>query len=319
MNILITGITGFAGSHLAEFLLKEKKHKVFGTFRWRSRMENIEHIKNQLILYECDLKDMTATFDIIKKVKPDMIFHLAAQSYVPMSWVAPAETLTTNILSEVNIFEAVRNLNLKDCLIHIAGSSEEYGMVYPKETPIKETNPLRPLSPYGVSKVAQDLMGYQYFMSYNLKIIRTRAFNHTGPRRGDVFVTSNFSKQIVEIEKGLRKPIIYVGNLDAVRDFTDVRDVVRAYYLTLAKGKPGEVYNICSGKGYKIKEMLNILLSLAKVDIDIKQDPKRLRPSDVELLIGDNTKISKEIGWRPEIPFKQTLSDLLDFWRQKIS
>ncbi|MEO0082867.1 MAG: GDP-mannose 4,6-dehydratase [candidate division WOR-3 bacterium] len=319
MNILITGITGFAGSHLAEFLLKEKKHKVFGTFRWRSRMENIEHIKNQLILYECDLKDMTATFDIIKKIKPDMIFHLAAQSYVPMSWVAPAETLTTNILSEVNIFEAVRNLKLTDCLIHIAGSSEEYGMVYPKETPIKETNPLRPLSPYGVSKVAQDLMGYQYFMSYNLKIIRTRAFNHTGPRRGEVFVTSNFSKQIVEIEKGIRKPIIYVGNLDAVRDFTDVRDVVRAYYLTLAKGKPGEVYNVCSGKGYKIKEMLNILLSLAKVDIDIKQDPKRLRPSDVELLIGDNTKISKEIGWRPEIPFKQTLSDLLNFWRQKIS
>lgn len=317
MNILITGITGFAGSHLAEYLLKQKRHKVFGTYRWRSRMENIGDIKNKITLFECDLKDASSTLEVISKTKPSMIFHLAAQSYVPMSWTAPAETLSTNILCEVNIFEAVRNLKLINCLIHIAGSSEEYGMVLPHETPIKESNPLRPLSPYGVSKVTQDLLGYQYFKSYGLKIVRTRAFNHTGPRRGDVFVTSNFSKQIVEIEKGKRKPVIYVGNLDAVRDFTDVRDVVRAYYLSLEKGKPGEVYNVCSGEGYKIKEMLNILISLSNNKIETKTDPYRLRPSDVELLVGDPTKIRKAVGWKPEIPFKQTLEDLLDYWRQR--
>jgi GDP-4-dehydro-6-deoxy-D-mannose reductase len=317
MKVLITGITGFAGSHLAEFLL-QKNIKVFGTYRWRSRMENIMHIRDKITLLECDLRDFSATLEVIKKVKPDLIFHLAAQSFVPMSWIAPVETLTTNITSEVNIFEAVRTLNLKNCRIHIAGSSEEYGLVYKNEVPIKETNPLRPLSPYGVSKVAQDLLGYQYFMSYQLPIIRTRAFNHTGPRRGEVFVTSNFAKQIVEIEKKKRQPVIYVGNLDAVRDFTDVRDVVRAYYMILKDGKPGEVYNISSGKGYKIKEVLELLLSLAQCDIEIKVDPARLRPSDVELLIGDNTKLKKAVGWKPEIPFKKTLSDLLDYWRARI-
>lgn len=318
MRILITGITGFAGSHLAEYLLKQKNHKVYGTYRWRSRMENISEIIDKITLCECDLKDAASTLEVIKEIKPDMIFHLAAQSYVPMSWTAPAETLSTNILCEVNIFESVRNLKLTDCLIHIAGSSEEYGMVFPSEIPIKETNPLRPLSPYGVSKVTQDLLGYQYFKSYGLNIIRTRAFNHTGPRRGEVFVTSNFSKQIVEIEKGKRKPVIYVGNLEAVRDFSDVRDVVRGYYMVLKDGKPGEVYNICSGKGYKIKEVLNLLISLADCDIKIVQDPKRLRPSDVELLLGDPTKIRKAVGWKCEIPFKQTMQDLLDFWRKKV-
>ncbi|MBS4015860.1 MAG: GDP-mannose 4,6-dehydratase [Candidatus Latescibacteria bacterium] len=318
MKALITGITGFAGSHLAEFLLKQKNIQVFGIYRWRSRTENIENIKHKVKFYECDLRDAASTLSVIKQVKPDMIFHLAAQSYVPMSWTAPNETLTTNITSEVNIFEAIRALGLKDCRVQLACSSEEYGMVLPKETPIKETNPLRPLSPYGVSKVAQDLLGYQYFMSYGLKVIRTRGFNHTGPRRGDVFVTSNFAKQITEIEKGKRAPIIYVGNLNAVRDFTDVRDVVRGYYMALLKGKPGEVYNISSGKGYKIKEMLKILLSLADCNIKTKQDPSRLRPSDVELLIGDNSKVRRAVGWKPEIPFKKTMKDLLDYWRQRV-
>jgi len=318
MKALITGITGFAGSHLAEYLLKQKNCQVFGIYRWRSRMENIEAIKDKITLLECDLRDSASTYDVIKKVKPYMIFHLAAQSYVPMSWTAPGETLTTNIMSEVNIFEAVRSLRLTDCRIHIAGSSEEYGMVFPSEIPIKEANSLRPLSPYGVSKVAQDLLGFQYYKSYGLKIIRTRAFNHTGPRRGDVFVTSNFSKQIVEIEKSKRNPVIYVGNLEAVRDFSDVRDVVRGYYMTLKDGKPGEVYNICSGKGYKIKEMLDVLLSLADCEIKTIQDPARLRPSDVELLLGDATKIRKAVGWKCEIPFKKTMKDLLDYWRERV-
>lgn len=317
MRALITGITGFAGSHLAEYLLTLKDVEVFGIFRWRSRTENIDHIKSRVTLYECDSKDAISVRTVIQKVKPDRIYHLAAQSYVPMSWVAPAETLSNNIISEVNLFETVR-AEAKDCRIQIAGSSEEYGLVHPAETPIKESNPLRPLSPYGVSKVAQDFLGYQYFHSYKLNIVRTRAFNHTGPRRGEVFATSNFAKQIAEIEKGKREPIIYVGNLEAVRDFTDVRDVVIAYYLSLEKGEMGAVYNISSGKGHKIKDMLNLLLSLTKHKIEIKPDPKRMRPSDVELLIGDSTSFQKQTGWKPSIPFEKTMNDLLDFWRERV-
>ena len=317
MRALITGITGFVGSHLAEYLLSLKEVEVFGIFRWRSRTENIENIRTKITLYECDSKDATSVREVIKKVKPERIYHLAAQSYVPMSWVAPGETLTTNIISEVNLFEAVRT-ETQNCRIQVAGSSEEYGLALSSEVPIRETNPLRPLSPYGVSKVAQDLLGYQYFKSYDMFIVRTRAFNHTGPRRGDVFATSNFAKQIAEIEKGKKEPVIYVGNLQAVRDFTDVRDTVVAYYLSLEKGEKGEVYNICSGKGYKLQEVLNILLSLSKKQIEVKTDPKRMRPSDVEFLAGDATKFKNQTGWQPKIPFQKTLSDLLDYWRERV-
>lgn len=280
-------------------------------------MENIEGIRDRIILYECDLKDAVSVRYIIREIEPDLIFHLAAQSYVPMSWKAPAQTLETNIIGEVNLFEAVKEMRTSP-LIHIAGSSEEYGFVYKDEIPIKETNALRPLSPYGVSKVAQDFLGYQYFRSYGLKIVRTRAFNHTGPRRGEVFATSNFAKQIAEIEKGKREPVMWVGNLDAVRDFSDVRDVVRGYFLALERGEPGEVYNISTGKGHKIKEILDILLSLSKVDLEVKRDPNRMRPSDVELLIGDHSKFTKITGWKPEIPLKKTLEDLLNFWRERV-
>lgn len=317
MKVLITGISGFAGSHLADYFLAEGKHEVFGSIKWRSNRENILQIQNKLKLCECDIKDAVAMNAMISEIRPERIFHLAAQSYVPFSWRAPQETLMTNVIGEVNLFEAVRQARI-DPLIQIAGSSEEYGMVYREEIPIKETNPLRPLSPYGVSKVTQDFLGYQYFRSYGLKIIRTRAFNHTGPRRGEVFATSNFAKQIVEIEKGKRKPVIHVGNLDAVRDFLDVRDVARAYALSLEKGKPGEVYNICSGTGVKIKDMLDKLISLSHVDLETKQDPERLRPSDVELLIGSSEKFQKETRWKPEIPFDKTLNDLLDYWRDRI-
>lgn len=234
-----------------------------------------------------------------------------------MSWVAPSETLMTNIVGQVNLLEVIRIEGI-DCSVHIAGSSEEYGLVYPEEIPIKETNPLRPLSPYGVSKVAQDFLGFQYFKSYGLKIVRTRAFNHTGPRRGEVFVTSNFSKQIAEIEKGKKEPIIYVGNLEAVRDFTDVRDVVKAYHLALTKGEIGEVYNICSGEGYKIREVLDILRSLTKQKITIKPDPQRMRPSDVELLVGDPSKFISKTGWKRTYSFQKTLEDLLNYWRERV-
>lgn len=317
MKVLITGISGFAGSHLAEYFLAEGKHEIFGTIKWRSDRQNISHIQDRIRLFECDIKDAFAMKTIITEIKPEQIFHLAAQSYVSFSWRAPQETLITNIIGELNLFEAVRQVKI-DPLIHIAGSSEEYGMVVPEELPITEANALRPLSPYGVSKVTQDLLGYQYFKSYGMKIIRTRAFNHTGPRRGTVFATSNFAKQIVEIEKNKRDPVIYVGNLEAVRDFTDVRDVVRAYALSLERCDPGEVYNIASGKGIKIRDMLDMLVALSNADLKIEQDPTRLRPSDVELLIGSSEKFQKKTGWKPEIPFDKTMKDLLNYWREKI-
>lgn len=317
MKVLITGITGFVGSHLAEFCLARGDVEVFGTVRPRSQMDNVKHIEGEINLLDCDIRDATSVHEVLEAVKPDYISHLAAQSYVPSSWRAPAETLITNIVGEVNIFEAVRELDL-DIRIQLAGSSEEYGKVYENEIPIKETNQLRPLSPYGVSKVAQDLLGYQYHQSYGMHIVRTRGFNHTGPRRGDVFVTSNFSKQIAEIEKEKREPVLYVGNLEAIRDFTDVRDMVRAYWLSLEKCESGDVYNISSDKGVKIRDMLNMLLSMSSVDIEVRQDPARMRPSDVEVLIGDSTKFRQATGWKPEIPFEKTLQDLLNYWRERV-
>ena len=316
MRVLITGITGFVGSHLADFLLEKGGIEVYGIERWRSRTENIEHIKDRINLMGCDIRDASSVKKLIEKIKPERIFHLAAQSFVPTSWHAPQETLTTNIIGELNIFEAVRELGVNP-LTQIAGSSEEYGLVKKDELPVKETNPLRPLSPYAVSKVGQDLLGYQYYKSYGLNIICTRGFNHSGPRRGEVFVCSDFSKQIALIEKGKQKPVISVGNLEAIRDFTDVRDMVRAYWLATEKGKPGEVYNISSGKGYKIKEVLDILLRLSKERIEIKQDPSRMRPSDVPVLIGDCKKFREATGWKPEIPFEKTLEDLLNYWRER--
>lgn len=314
---LITGITGFVGSYLAEYLLKIGV-KVYGTIRWRSKTENIEHIKSKIILKEADMRDAHSLESVIKDVEPDYIFHLAAQSFVPMSWKAPADTLETNIIGTAHLLEAVRKSNC-DPIIQVAGSSEEYGMVYPNELPIKETNPLRPLSPYGVSKVAEDRLAYQYNQTYGLKTVITRAFNHEGPRRGDVFVTSNFSKQIVEIEKRMRRPIIYVGNLSAKRDFTDVRDVVVAYWLAVVKCKYGEVYNICSGKVRTIRSVLDLLLGMSKVKgIQVKQDTSRMRPSDVEVLEGDCTKFKQITGWEPKIPFEKTMEDLLNYWRKRL-
>lgn len=314
MRVLITGITGFAGSHLADLCLKNKDVELYGIIRWRSRTENIEHIWTDLKLLECDLRDATSTRDVIEQVRPEYIFHLAAQSFVPTSWKAPSESITTNIIGQLNVFEAVRKISLP-CRIQIACSSEEYGMVLADELPIKETNPLRPLSPYGVSKVGQDMLGYQYYMSYGMEIVRTRGFNHTGPRRGPVFVCSDFAKQLVEIEEGKRPPVINVGNLDARRDFTDVRDMVKGYWLALEKGKSGAVYNISSGKAHSIREILDILIELSGVKVEVRFDSERTRPSDVPVLEGDNSLFREDTGWEPEIPLEKTLKDLLEFWR----
>lgn len=313
---LITGITGFAGSHLAELLLREN-YQVYGTARPRSKTDNIERIKNKLYLEDADVLDSHSINTILSKIKPDFIFHLAAQSFVQTSWASPATTMETNVVGTVHLFEAVRRAEI-DSIIQIACSSEEYGLVLPNELPVRETNPLRPFSPYAVSKIAMDYLGYQYHQSYDLKIIRTRGFNHTGPRRGEVFVTSNFAKQIAEIEKGKKEPIIEVGNLEAKRDWTDVRDMVRAYLLSVQKCEFGEVYNISSEKTVSVREMLDILLSKSKVKVKIRQNPTRMRPSDVPVLLGDCSKFRKITGWRPEIPFEKTMEDLLNYWRERV-
>jgi len=312
---LITGVAGFVGSHLAEYLLEEGM-EVYGITRWRSKLDNIEHIKKEIHLINADMRDSHSLERAVKESRPDYVFHLAAQSFVPMSWWAPADTVETNVIGAIHLFEAIRKSDV-DAKIQVAGSSEEYGMVYPNELPIKETNPLRPLSPYGVSKVAEDKLAYQYYKSYGLKVVTTRAFNHTGPRRGEVFVTSNFAKQIAEIEKG-KEPILYVGNLNARRDFTDVRDMVRAYRLALEKCEFGEVYNICSGKTRTIQEVLNLVLSMTSTNIEIRQDQSRMRPSDVEVLQGDYSKFNKQTGWKPTIPFERTMEDLLNYWRERV-
>lgn len=317
MKILITGISGFAGSHLAEYALSQPSVEVYGTMRKRSPLDNIKHLLTSIHLVECDLKDPFSVHSMITEIKPEWIFHLAAQSFVPTSWKAPEETLTTNILSQLNIFEALRKEKIP-ARIQIACSSEEYGLVYPDEVPINEDNPLRPLSPYGVSKVAQDLLAYQYYASYGLDTVRTRAFNHTGPRRGEMFVTSNFAKQVVEIEKGMREPVINTGNLEALRDFTDVRDMVRGYWLALEKGKPGEVYVLASGKAFSIAQVLELLLEISGIKVELRTDPTRLRPSDVPVLLGNVSKFKELCGWETAIPFSQTMADLLEYWRIKL-
>ena len=266
---------------------------------------------------EGDIRDYVSIRKVIEEIRPELIFHLAAQSFVPTSWRAPQETLTTNIIGETNLFESVRETKIEP-VIQIAGSSEEYGLVNGEEIPIKETHSLRPLSPYAVSKIAQDFLGYQYFKSYNMRIVRTRGFNHTGPRRGDVFVCSNFARQVAMMEAGKQEPIIRVGNLNSIRDFTDVRDMVRGYWLAATKGEPGDVYNICSGKGYKMREILDHILSLSKIEVKVEVAPDRLRPSDVPVLIGDSSKFREKTGWSPEIPIEKTLEDLLNYWRERV-
>ena len=317
-KVLITGITGFAGSHLADHLLDEGGYEVFGLRRWRSRTENVTHLAGRVTFVEGDITDPRRMRDVVAEVSPDLVFHLAAQSFVPTSWQEPDATLTTNIRGQLNLFEALRGLD-KPCRVQIAGSSEEYGLVLPEETPITEDNPLRPLSPYAVSKVTQDMLAWQYYRSYGLDVVRTRGFNHTGPRRGEVFVVSNFARQIALIEAGRQEPVIRTGNLDATRDFTDVRDMVRGYRLALEKGVKGEVYNLCSGRDIRIGDMLDRLVALASVQIRVEQDPARMRPSDVMVLLGSAARFHAATDWEPAIPFEQTLSDTLDFWRARVA
>ena len=314
MNVLITGVTGFAGSHLADYLNDKGDIDVFGTKRRRSPLDNI---CSKVELTDCELTDYPSVHRVINQIRPDKIFHLAAQSFVPQSWEAPEYTFQVNVFSTLNIMEAIRRIDPEIRLL-VAGSSEEYGFVLPSECPITEEQPLRPLSPYGVSKVSMDLLARQYVRSYDLKIVITRAFNHTGPRRGEVFATSTFAKQIAELEAGGGDPIIKVGNLDAKRDFTDVRDMVRAYWLALETCEYGEPYNIGSGKAVTMQEMLFSLLAYSRLKVKTLVDESRLRPSDVPILEADSTKFRMLTGWKPEISFNQTMKDLLEYWREKV-
>jgi len=317
MRLLITGITGFVGSHMAEYALAQGA-QVFGSARWRSRTENIEHLRGKIELVDCDLRDIASVRRLLSLATPTHVIHLAAQSFVASSWHTPGETIATNTGCQINLLETIREMQSPPRFL-VIGTSEEYGLVHADEVPIRETNQLRPLSPYAVSKVAQDLMGFQYFQSYGLPIIRTRAFNHEGPRRGEVFVTSNFAKQVAEIEAGLRKPTIFVGDLKPRRDYSDVRDIVRGYWLLIDRGEPGEVYNLCSGRSWAIQQVLDFYLRESRVKgIAVEPDPARMRPSDVMILEGDPSKIAK-LGWKVEIRFEQTLADLLDYWRHRIA
>lgn len=312
----ITGIAGFVGSHLAELLLS-KGYEVYGLVRPRSNTGHIEKIINELHMEDADLMDTHSLYGTISRIKPDYIFHLAAQSFVPTSWVSPSVTLEVNVVGSANLFEAVRMSGI-DPVIQIACSSEEYGLVHENEVPIKEANPLRPLSPYAVSKLAMDYLGYQYYQSYKVRIVRTRGFNHTGPRRGDTFAESNFAKQIALIEKGKQDPVVHVGNLEASRDYTDVRDMVKGYLLAVEKCDPGDVYNICTGNAIVIGDMLKMLLGMSKAKIEVRPDPSRMRPSDVPVLLGDNSKFVAKTGWKAEIPFTKTMEDLLNYWRDRV-
>lgn len=326
MRVLITGVTGFVGSWLAEYALA-RRAEVWGVKRWRSHLTNIQHIIDQIHLVDGDLTDPSAVRRVLEQSKPDFIFHLAAQSFVKCSFDQPRETFNTNVMSEINLLHGVRE-KLAGGII-VAGSSEEYGLVNSSECPIKETQPLRPLSPYAVSKVAQDLLAYQYHKSYGIRVVRARAFNCEGPRRGDVFVTSAFAKQCASIKLGQQPPIINVGNLTSVRDFTDVRDIVVAYWQLMEKGVSGDVYNIASGHAEglemnmrSVRQIENVLKTLLAIsgldDVQINQDETRLRPSDVPMLVGDFTKLHGLTGWTPTIPFKQTLQDTFDFWMRKL-
>jgi GDP-mannose 4,6-dehydratase len=324
MRILITGITGFVGSHLAEYIsANHPQTEIFGIKRWRSPQNNIRQLLNnnpKIKIHDCDLRDLGSLIRVFGEVKPEVIFHLAAQSFVTTSYMAPLDTLECNITGTANLLEAIRILK-QDPIVHICSSSEVYGQVTQADIPIRETCPFRPVSPYAVSKVGEDMLGFMYWEAYKIRTLRTRMFTHSGPRRGEVFVDSFFARQLARIELGLQEPAVRVGNLDSVRTFADVRDTVRAYWLLAQKCPPGEVYNIGGDITMTIREMLDRLLDMTnyKGKIETRVDPALIRPADVTLQIPSSDKFKAATGWKPEIPYEQTLLDMLNYWRQELA
>jgi len=322
MNILITGITGFVGSHLADFILENHSDcKISGLRRWHhSRRENIVHFENKIEWYDCDLLDPIQTTEVIKLLKPDWIFHCAAESFVSPSWTHPSLYMDANYKATVNLLDALTKNNVK-ARVHIPGSGEEYGEIDESELPINELTALRPVNPYAVTKIAQDLIAYVYFKSYGLEIIRTRAFNHEGPRRDKVFGIPWYAYQISQIEKGLQEPIMKVGHLEDRRNFTHVRDMVEAYWIAMEKCIPGELYLVGNDNPnsiYTFREVLDILIKFSTTEkIAYEIVPEFVRPTSVPYLIADITKFKTLTGWSPKIPVKQILNDTLEYWRTR--
>ena len=321
-KVLITGVTGFVGSHLADYLLERGDVEVFGLKRWHlSKTRNIKHLleDKRIVFLDCDITDSVSTRKVIDKIKPDKIFHLAAESFVSPSWDHPNHYMDVNFKGTVNLLEAIRQTGINP-RFHIPGSGEEYGDITENELPINEETILRPVNPYAVSKVAQDFIGYVYFKSYGLNIIRTRSFNHEGPRRDKVFGIPWYAYQIARIEMGKQEPVIRVGYMEDKRNFTHVRDIVEAYWLAMEKCEPGKLYLIGSDETnhiYTFREALNELIAMSLVrDIKIEQDPQFVRPTSVPRLIGDTHLFRELTGWQPKIGFKQILEDTLEYWRQ---
>lgn len=313
-KVLITGASGFAGGFLAEYILTLKEYEVYGIYHSDDSLQK-SPVKNTISFKKVDLMNAEEVKTAVSEIQPDYIFHLAAATSPAASFKDPIETFQTNINAQVNVFEALRSANLLHTRTLIASSSEIYGYVRPEDVPVDEETPHRPANPYAVSKIAQDYLGFQYNLSYNLAIIRARPFNHVGPGQSPVFVVSDFAKQVADIEKNAKEPVIKVGNLEAKRDFTDVRDIVRAYVTLLEKGIAGEAYNIGSGSSRSAQSILTMLLSLSSKEIRVEQDMAKMRPSDIPDIICDNKKLTDLTGWKPEIPFEKTVKDTLDYWR----
>ena len=324
-KVFITGITGMVGSHLADYLLEHTDWEIYGMLRWRSPLDNIEHLldkinnKDRVNLVYADLNDDLSLKIALETSNPDYVFHLAAQSYPKTSFDAPIDTYNTNILGTAKLLEVIRGLKL-DPVIHVCASSEVFGRVSKDKLPINEECSFHPASPYAISKIGTDLVGRYHAEAYGQKVMTTRMFTHTGPRRGDVFAESTFAKQIAMAEHGLIDPVIKVGNLDSLRTFADVRDAVRAYHMLVTINPiAGEYYNIGGNHVCTIGDMLNTLISLSTIsNIKIEIDKDRLRPIDADLQVPDISKFKKHTGWQPEIPFATTMQDLLDYWRNRI-
>jgi GDP-4-dehydro-6-deoxy-D-mannose reductase len=313
-KILITGATGFAGSFLAEHLVHTDA-TVYGTYLSDDSTKLLSGIRDKITLKKLNLLDLEATEELVNEIKPQEVYHLAALASAAASFKNPADTMRHNIESQMHLFEAIKKAQLTDCKILITSSAEIYGNVDASDLPVNEQTPLRPVSPYAVSKIAQDFMGLQYFLAHKLHIVRVRPFNHVGPRQSPVFVISSFAKQIAESEKS-GNAVLRVGNLDAKRDFTDVRDMVRSYPMLMEKGSAGDVYNIGSGTSRRIGDVLEQLLSFAKTTITAEVDPDRIRPIDVPDIYADASRMKAITGWEPSVPFEQTLQDTLEYWRQ---
>ena len=322
---LITGITGMVGSHLTDYLIENTDWKIYGLLRWDDRMDNIEHLmpminnKDRVELLYGDINDLSSLLTAFGNAKPDYVFHLAAQSYPKTSFDSPIETLETNILGTAKVLDAIKSLGL-DPDVHVCASSEVFGRVPKEMLPIHEEVGFHPASPYAISKVGTDLLGRFYAEAYNMTVMTTRMFTHTGPRRGDVFAESTFAKQIAMVEAGLQEPVVKVGNLDSLRTWADVRDAVRAYYLLVTENPvAGEYYNIGGSFTCTIRNMLDHLISISTIkDIKVEVEGERLRPIDADLQVPDTTKFKSHTGWEPEIPFEKTMLDLLNYWRERI-